>query len=208
MHNRIKVLTMGAVVQKDRVEAALVGWANRKESWVIENYVFSGNPNDPIDDCWNLLDEAIRQEFIKPDGKILKIQVCLVDAAFNTSSVMTFCERFHYYHNGWRGVYPAYSKQSLSMIVKERNSTIMTPEILFDNQKLKFEIYTNLKQHRKEFLDTTKLALAGLYRMYFKYFETLNANRKARKCEEIRPNWQIFWDLFEDEIVKEIKDLA
>lgn len=251
MNDRIRTLTMGADIQKDRIEAALLGWTEWKESWTVEYYVFQGNTNDPNDDCWNLLDEVIRQDFIKPNGQVLKIQVVLVDAPFENASVMNFCERFPYYPNGWRGVYPAYGKQTLSAVIKEHSSTIHTPEILVDDQKLKFELYTNLKrktpaaghnyppgfmhfpndyseeyfkqmvaeevteivnnkgvstvfisnikQHRNEVLDTTKLALAGLYRMYFKYFEVLNANRKARKRKEIRPNWQMFWDLFEGE---------
>ena len=202
MNERIKVLTMGVGVQKDRLECALMGWGDRKESWVVEDYVFPGNPNDPDDDCWNHLDGIIRQDFFKPNGQVIRIQVVLIDARFENVSVMNFCERFPYYQNGWRGVYPAYSKHSLSMIVKERNSTIMTPEILIDYQKLRFELYHNLQQHQ-EVLDTKKLAFAGLYRMYLKYFEILNAKRKACKQKEIRPDWQMFWDLFEDEVVKE-----
>ncbi len=255
MNDRIKVLTMGADVQKDRVEATLIGWTDFKESWAVEYYVFPGNPNDPNDDCWNLFDEVIRQDFVKPNGQVLNIQVALVDAPFENASVMNFCERFPYYANGWRGVYPAYGKQTLSQIIKEHQSTITTPEILVDDQKLKFELYTNLKrktpaaghsfppgfmhfpndysedyfkqmvaeevtevvnnkgvstvfisnikQHKNEVLDTTKLALAGLYRMFFKYFEVVNALRKSRKQKEIRPGWQTFWDLFEDEIITE-----
>ena len=255
MNDRIKVLTMGVDIQKDRVEAALLGWTEWKESWAVEYYVFPGNTNDPGDICWNNLDEVIKQDFVKPDGQVLRIQVVLIDAPFENASVMNFCERFPYYPNGWRGVYPAYGKQTLSAIIKEHSSTIHTPEILVDDQKLKFELYTNLKRktpaaganfpagymhfpddyaenyfeqlvaeevttitnnkgvetffiqntkkRKNEVLDTTKLALAGLYRMYFKYFEVLNANRKARKKKEIRPNWQTFWDLFEDEVVEE-----
>jgi len=208
MNNRIKVLTMGAVVQKNCVEAALVGWADRKESWVIENYVFPGNPNDSDDDCWNSLDEVIIQDFFKTNGQVLKIQVCLIDATFENASVMNFCERFTQFYNNeyWRGVYPAYSKQSLSTIIKEHGSTIMTPEILVNYQKLEFELYNNLKQHREKVLNTTKLALAGLYQMFFKYFKALNAHRKFRKHEDIKPNWQTFWDMFEEEAVEEMKD--
>ncbi|GAH15819.1 unnamed protein product, partial [marine sediment metagenome] len=87
-------------------------------------------------------------------------------------------------------------------------STIMTPEILVNYQKLEFEIQNNLKQHREEVLDMTKLALAGLYQMYFKYFEALNAYRKYRKHEEIKPNWQTFWNLLEEEIAEEMKEKA
>ena len=255
INEHIKTLTMGVDVQGDRLECALMGWTEWKESWAVEYYVFPGNTNDPNDDCYNYLDEIIRQDFVKPSGEVLRIQVCLIDAPFETASVMNFCERFPYYQNGWRGVYPAFGKQTLSQVVKEHTSTISTPEILADDQRLKFEIYTNLKrktpaaghayppgfihfpndyseeyykqmvaeevtkitnnkgvetvfisntkQRRNEVLDTTKLALAGLYRMYLKYFEVLNVNRKARKRKEIRPSWQIFWDLFEGEEITE-----
>ncbi len=255
MNDQIKVLTMGVDVQKDRVEAALMGWRDLKESWAVEYYVFSGNTNDPNDDCWNNLDEVVRQDFVKPNGEVLNIQVVLVDAPFENASVMNFCQRFPYYPNGWRGVYPAFGKLALSQIVKEHPSTIKTPEILVDDQKLKKELYDNLKrrapaaghsfpagfmhfpndyseeyfkqmvaeevtevvnnkgvstvfiqnikQHRNEVLDCTKLALAGLYRMFFKYFEVVNALRKARKQTEIKPGWETFWNIFENEVIEE-----
>ncbi|KKL91166.1 hypothetical protein LCGC14_1897430, partial [marine sediment metagenome] len=108
VNERIKTLTMGVDVQGDRLECALLGWRDWKESWPVEYFVFPGNPNDPNDDCWNLLDEVIRQDFVKPSKEVLKIQVCLIDAPFENASVMNFCERFPYYANGWRGVYPAF----------------------------------------------------------------------------------------------------
>ncbi len=257
INERVNVLTLGVDVHPDRLEATLIGWTERKESWAIEHYVFFGNTNDPNGECWHNLEEVIRQDYYKTNGEQIYLQVTLIDAPFENASVLSFCERFPYSANGWRGVYPAFGKQTLSLIVKEHDSTITIPELLVDDQKLKAEIYTNLKrktpaaghsyppgfmhfpndytedfykqltaeevreetnnrgvttifisntkQHRNEVLDNVKLALAGLYHMYLKYFKTTNAVRKARKQKEIRPDWRLFWELFEDEVIKDEK---
>lgn len=251
----VKMLTMGVDVQKDRLEASLMGWTDRKESWAIEHYFFQGNPNDPNDECWHNLEEIIKQDYYKTNGTRVFLQVTLIDAPFENASVMSFCENMPCEPGGWRGVYPAFGKQTLSQIVKEHESTIKVPEILVDDQKLKFELYNNLKrrtpaaghsyppgfmhfpndytedyykqmvaeevieivnnrgissifisntkQRRNEVLDTTKLALGGLYYMYLKYFKLWNAILKARHKKEIRPDWGIFWGEFPDEVVVE-----
>ena len=251
INENVCVLTLGADVQKDRIEAALMGWAPHKESWAIEFFTFPGNTNDPTDDCWHSLEEVIRNEYTKTNGDSIKMQIAFVDAPFENASVMDFCQRFTYSPNSWVGVYPVFGRQTLSSIIKEHTSTIATPEILMNDQQLKFEIYTNLKrkipvqghgfppgfihfpddygedyyrqmvaeevtetinnkgistlfisntkQRRNEVLDCTKMCLAGLYYMYLTYFKIWNAQRKARKQKEIRPDWSVFWSLFGEE---------
>ena len=143
---RINVLTLGADIQKDRIECALMGWTNRKESWAVDYFSFFGNTNDPTEECWSDFEEIIRNEYVKKDGSTLKIAVAFIDARYQTTSVMDFCQRFQYSANHWAGVYPVFGRQTLSHIVKQHDSSIATPEILIDDQKLKAEIYTNLKR--------------------------------------------------------------
>ena len=147
INERVHVLTLGTDVHPDRLEAHLVGWTRRKESWSIEYYVFQGNTNDPNDDTWDNLEDVIRDTYTKQNGDNIKIQVTFIDAGGKQSeSVMNFCERFPYNPRHWVGVYPIFGKQTLSAIVKEHVSTIGTPEILIADQLLKFEIYSSLKR--------------------------------------------------------------
>ena len=147
INERVHILDLGVDVHPDRLEAHLIGWTRRKESWSIEYYVFQGNTNDPNDDSWDNLEEVIRDEYKKENGDVIKIQVAFIDAGGTASgSVMNFCERFPYNPRHWAGVYPIFGKQTQSSIVKEHASTIGTPEILIDDQKLKFEIYSSLKR--------------------------------------------------------------
>ncbi len=252
INERVHVLTLGTDVHPDRLEAALVGYTRRKECWAVEYYNIAGNTNDPNDPCWDTLEEIIKTEYEKENKEVINIQVAFIDAQGSASDVVkAFCERFPYSPNSWRGVYPVLGKQTLSAIVKEHPSTILTPEILIDDQKLKFEIYSSLKrkepaaghsfpngymhfpndyseefykqlvaeevteiinnkgvaswfisntkQRRNEVLDTTKMCLGGLYYMYLTYFKIFNARRKAKKQKELRPDWNIFWSLYDSE---------
>ena len=141
----VKIISMGVDVQGDRVEACIMGYGKDMESWAIDYYVFSGNTNDPNDDCWNRLEDLIYKEWktVRED-KSLKISICLVDAPYENNSVMAFCERFPY--NGtWQGVFPCYGKRNIAGAVKDHTSTILTPELLMDDQVLKKSIYNCLR---------------------------------------------------------------
>ena len=105
----------------------------------------------------------------------------------------------HSYPPGFMHFPSDYSEEYYKQLVAEEVTKITS------NKGVETVFISNTKQRRNEVLDTTKLALAGLYRMYLKYFDVLNANRKARKRKEIRPSWQIFWDLFDDEVVEDEK---
>ena len=61
-------------------------------------------------------------------------------------------------------------------------------------------IIHNKKQRPNHVLDCTKMCLAGLYHMYFKYFKILNKQQKARRRKEIPASWDVFWNLFGDDI--------
>ncbi|KKM06431.1 hypothetical protein LCGC14_1744080, partial [marine sediment metagenome] len=103
----------------------------------------------------------------------------------------------HNYPPGFMHFPSDYSEEYYKQLVAEEVTKITS------SKGVETVFISNTKQRRNEVLDTTKLALAGLYRMYLKYFEVLNVNRKARKRKEIRPNWQTFWDLFGGEEITE-----
>lgn len=146
VHEKVKALTSGWDIQKDRVEGAVIGWNVRKESWAIDYHIFPGTPSDPYDKCWDKMEEVIMKDYFKTDGTKINIQVVLVDARYETESVKNFCERFPYSPNSWKGVFPAYGKKHQSDIIKQHPGTIATPEIFMDDQRLKREIYMHLRK--------------------------------------------------------------
>lgn len=142
----VKLLSLGCDVQGDRIEACIMGWGTNMEAWAIDYYVFTGEPNDPNDDCWNRLEDVIKKEWKSvKEEKTYKIQIALVDAPFQNDSVMAFCERFPYNGN-WQGVFPCYGRRNISKVVKDHVSSIQTPELLIDDQILKKQIYSCLKR--------------------------------------------------------------
>jgi len=145
--NDVKFLNLGCDVQKDRLEAQIMGWSYRLESWVIEYYNLPGNPSEVNDKCWNKLEEIIMTEYVKEDGTPIRLQTAFIDAPYCNSSVMAFCERFNMYYQptGWAGVFPVFGKNTGDYLIKEHKSTISTPEVLMNDQKLKMMIYQGLK---------------------------------------------------------------
>ncbi len=148
VNRKVKAITAGIDVHADRLEMSLIGWTDKRESWTIDHLIYQGITSDADDDCFNVLEEQLKKDYFRTDGSKLKINIALIDAAFNTAAVMHFCERFSHYgdQNKLQGVYPCFGKLTLSEIVKEHKSTISVPEILLADQRLKREIYTNLKR--------------------------------------------------------------
>ncbi len=146
VNERVKVLYLGADVQKDRVECGIWGYADKKESWAIDYHVFPGNPNDPNDECWDKLYEVISKEYIRADGKSMWIQIAMIDSPYERDSVHNFCQRFPYQQNSLMGVFPCFGRQTPAKIVSQFESAAGTPAIQMDDQKLKFELYSSLKR--------------------------------------------------------------
>jgi phage terminase large subunit GpA-like protein len=239
-------LYIGVDVHPDRLEAHLVGFGNFKEAWSCDYYVYAGEPYEPNDATWDKLEDRITNQYETIDGRVLPISVCMIDSGGVASDVVhQFCSRFPYNPRQLSGVFPVFGKQNITKIWREYPGTIPQPDIHIDDQKLKQEIYQNLKkkppvsgarypsgylhyhseyntdffsqltaediieesnkngivktiianphQRRNETLDTLKLALAGLYWRYLKYFELMNAVRKKKKKKEIPPSWAYFW---------------
>jgi phage terminase large subunit GpA-like protein len=86
------LLTLGADVQADRIEAELVGWSLHEQSWSIAYLVFAGDTSGPHP--WAALDDYLRRTFrhsrAAPD---LRIAAACVDAGFRTDAVVDFCGR-------------------------------------------------------------------------------------------------------------------
>jgi len=139
--------TLAADIQADRIEAMLVGWGKDKESWVLEYEVFSGTTEETGSACWKKLEAMIDRDYIRSDGLILGHPiVSFVDAGFLQTQVNKFCDGFTYSHRQVDGVYPTIGKDNQAEVYKAHKNDIETPLISLHDQKLKRELYTNLRK--------------------------------------------------------------
>lgn len=83
------ILTLGADVQADRIEAEIVAWGDGKESWSVGYYVLDGDTSDLAGRAWRGLGDLLAAEYA---GRT--ITMALIDAGFRTSTVYQFCEQF------------------------------------------------------------------------------------------------------------------
>lgn len=75
----VAVLTMSVDVQRDRLEAAIYGWAPGEESYLIEHQRFDGDPSTDADVWANL--EAMRVKvWTRADGVQMRPPICLIDS--------------------------------------------------------------------------------------------------------------------------------
>ncbi len=96
-------ITCGVDVQKDRLEAEIVGWGVGEESWGIRYVVLPGDPLRSL--VWNDLDELVSRTFARADGAVLPISCVAVDSQYATSSVHAFTKpRMNRYIFSIRGV--------------------------------------------------------------------------------------------------------
>lgn len=69
-------------VQKDRLEASVFGFGVGEEAWALDHLIIPGDTSLP--EVWAALDEDLREARIQRAG---------IDAGYNTSMVMAFCEK-------------------------------------------------------------------------------------------------------------------
>lgn len=81
--------TIGADVQKDRIEAEVVAWGEGLESWSLGYHVFRGDTEDPSSAAWSGLKDLIYSE---PAGHL--VHAVLIDSSYLPDIVYNFCEGF------------------------------------------------------------------------------------------------------------------
>jgi phage terminase large subunit GpA-like protein len=74
--------TAGVDVQKDRLEASIVGWGKDEEAWLIDHIIIPGDTAQP--QVWDELHDTLADAGIK---------LAAVDSGYNTSFVYSFCEK-------------------------------------------------------------------------------------------------------------------
>mgnify|MGYP000861116942 FL=1 len=77
----LRRVTAWVDVQKDRLEFTVFGWGDGEEAWVVEHHILPGDTALP--DTWEDLGAALAQA---------RVDVAGVDAGYNTTLVLKFCE--------------------------------------------------------------------------------------------------------------------
>lgn len=83
-------LTIGADVQKDRIECEIVAWGRDKVSWSVDYRIFHGDTSDPNSNAWDGLRWTLEHEHAG-----LPVIMALIDAGFNTPVVYAFCAQYY-----------------------------------------------------------------------------------------------------------------
>jgi phage terminase large subunit GpA-like protein len=104
---KILLITLGADVQKDRIEVEIVGWGDGKESWSLDYLVLSGDTGDLRGTAWSALRDVLSCDF-----RGIGISMAFIDCGFRTSLVYAFCEDFSF------GVMPCMGEESASFAKK------------------------------------------------------------------------------------------
>ena len=81
-------LTVGADVQKDRIEATVIGWGDGEESWGIHHETILGDPEGL--EIWRDFDDFLSRKWKHPSGAMLRIACACVDSGYATRSVYAF----------------------------------------------------------------------------------------------------------------------
>lgn len=139
-------LTMGVDVQKDRIEAGLMGWGHFKQAYQVDYWTFKGDPSKVEDISWKNLSEKIKAKYIREDGQEMFVQVAFIDSQYLSDTVDMFCDQFPYNPNNIAGVYPIQSRETQDKLVKHAKSNIKTPVVTIHDQQFKRSIYNILRK--------------------------------------------------------------
>ena len=133
------LVTLGADIQKDRIECEIVAWEANKVSWSVDYRVFYGDTEDLQDECWENLRSTILEEHAG-----LPIALAGIDSGYRTDTVYEFCDSFD------GVVYPVMGSKEMNdrrTYVKLFNvSGRIKPRIDINTFLLKQEIYKYLNR--------------------------------------------------------------
>ena len=133
------LLVASADVQKDRIEAEIVGYGVDEESWGIERGIFIGNTEQPA--VWSQLADFFSKTFDHPNGEKMGIAIGTVDAGYATKSALAFVRRMQP-----RNVYAVKgSSNRLRSPVVAPSRLSRSASLLVDTSEFKSIIYSRLK---------------------------------------------------------------
>jgi len=84
-------LTIGADVQKDRIEYFVWGWGRGKESWLVDYDVIDGDPYR--DETWGPISDLLNKSWDHEEGGTLPLARMAVDSNYATDAVVSWVQR-------------------------------------------------------------------------------------------------------------------
>jgi phage terminase large subunit GpA-like protein len=136
------VCTVGADVQKDRIECEVVAWGRDAESWSIEYLTLPGDTSDVNGDAWKAMASVIETTHAG-----LPVALAMIDSGYNSPVVYSFCDRY------LQGVFPIKGDPDLARDKATRRvyalrdvSGYKTRRADLDTTHLKLEVYNHLKR--------------------------------------------------------------
>jgi phage terminase large subunit GpA-like protein len=136
------ICTIGADVQKDRIEAEVVAWGRDKESWSVEYLALPGDTSDPNGEAWSALAKAIETTHAG-----FQVERAMIDSGYNSPVVYSFCDAY------MAGVFPVKGYERLGgdkgtsrVYALNKVPGYNTPRADLDTTHLKLEVYNFLKR--------------------------------------------------------------
>lgn len=140
-------ITMGVDVQKDRLEAHVIGWGENDEAWVVDYRVFFGDTAILGDNfymfqghktCWGNLAEYLNTKFKHQSGHMLPIESTLIDSRYRSQFVFQFCRS-----NAAKRVYAVrgtdgWGKGYIQRPTKPNNYGVYVFEAMIDELKVRW----------------------------------------------------------------------
>jgi phage terminase large subunit GpA-like protein len=93
----VAVLTAGADVHAERIDAVLVGWGADEESWRLERRSFLGDTSEMVSkdpkrfSPWEQLETWLHAERCSELGLQLSVKAVCIDSGYKTQTVVQFC---------------------------------------------------------------------------------------------------------------------
>lgn len=91
--SEVYFLTIGADVQKDRIEFETVGWCPGRQSYSIEYRVLPGDTTSLENEVWQHFKDCINHHYPTTEGTLMSVKMTFVDSGDGTSTnvVYNFC---------------------------------------------------------------------------------------------------------------------
>lgn len=96
------LVTSAADIHKDRINLATFGWSPGRRAWLLDYWIFEGNPLDLEDpETWGKVRDVLENHVYRADdGKAYRVAMTMIDAGYEQDLVATFCQEYE------SGVYP------------------------------------------------------------------------------------------------------
>ena len=91
--NKVLFLTAGVDFGVDRCELEIVGHGMHDERWSIDYKIIYGNPSDPNDQIWRDLDSVLFGQYLREDGRMMRIGRKALDTGYKFVNVTAYVKQ-------------------------------------------------------------------------------------------------------------------